>query len=347
MRIRNDLAWVSVLSLLGLPIVATGQSPNNKPANATLLTAALQLQDGVWAYQLATPANARLLTWARLLDADLADVDAPLRAQLKLNDGEGLVVTNVKPDGAGAESGLLLYDVLLGLTDEPKPEAVYPLYVWRQGARMPVTVKTRVDRHGWIGVNLVEIDDAMRSQLSLAAGRGLLVREVTDESPAKQAGLQQHDVIDGWSDGKPSGTVEEFSKVIRISAGKNLGVQILRHGKSLTINVTPQKRPEQAAATNDQAMWQLWRGIAQPQLPTQLDPHGQRLTYLNLLNSNLAARQALAIAAQPGEDKQSKLIHVEKQLEQMLAELQAARKAIEDIRQFEERKREKRADEKK
>jgi len=328
--------------IVGLQFTAFGQSEADKPSAGKKADDSKQqpvYENYIWTMEPSGQAHARLLNWSRYLGADLAVVDPPLRSQLKLNDGEGYVVVNVKPDGAGAESGLQLYDVVLGLQDEPKPEAAYPVQVWRAGVKKPVTVKVKADRQWWIGVNLAEIDDAMRSQLSLAEGRGLLVQEVTDDSPAKQGGVQRFDVIDGWGDGTASGSVEEFSRVIQKSEGKTLTVQILRHGKSLSINVTPQKRSAEAASgawTADTANRSiLFSRMLQPQWT--VSPHVPR--YLDLV----ARRAALA----SGDDRQGKLAAVEKQLEQLLKEVQSARQTIEELRKLEDQKKEKPADQKK
>jgi hypothetical protein len=347
MTLRRVFAATTLAAWANLATFAAGQTPDPPPADAPKTA----VEGALWAaFEFATPANARLLTWSRFLGADLATADAALRAQLKLNDGDGYVITGVNPDGAAAEGGLVVYDVVVGLADDPKPEATYPLWVWRQGEKKPMTVKLKAERQGWIGVHLAEIDDALRSQLSLPAGRGLLVQDVTDDSPAKKAGLQLHDVIDGWSDGAPSGNVEEFSTVVRKSVGKSLGVQVFRHGKSMTIHLTPQKRPEQSAAASNVTAAQL-RWLALSQVNQQLHPQWQKLDYLNnLAGSQWAGRAARAatLAAQPPSDaRQSMLNSIEKQLDQLLSELQAARQSIEEIRKLDERQKDKSAEGKK
>lgn len=350
MRFRIAILMVT---LTGVPMMASGQQPadgkaKNSPAADFVPVDASGQPDGVWSFELATPANAKLLTWSRYLGADLAAADAPLRSQLKLNDGEGFVVTAVTPDGAAAEGGLVLYDVVVGLNDDPKPEAAYPLYIWRAGAKQPMTIKTKPDRKGWIGVNLAEIDEAMRSQLSLPAGRGLLVQEVTDDSPASQAGVQKFDVIDGFGDGAPSGTVEAFSAIVQKSAGKTLSVQILRHGKSLTINLTPKKRPAEetgvwAGVPQTQARWLMLNNLNQPAWAAARN--NRALNYVEFLNSanlaNLARSRNVALNPTAGDDRQTKLAHVEKQLDQLLKELQATREALEEIRKLEDKPKEK------
>jgi hypothetical protein len=215
--------------------------------------------------------------------------------------------------------------------------------VWRQGSKQPLTVRARIAKQFWIGVNLSEIEGAMRSQLSLPEGRGLLITEITENAPAQQAGLQQFDVITGWGDGKASGTVEEFSRVIQNSGGKTLAVQILRHAKSMTINVTPIERPT-AEATGVALNYLTWvRSRPQPN---------------NQLSRLMLAQRAVGewtIAPQvyqwrgaiASNNRQAKLAAVEKHLEQMLKEIQSAREALEEIRKHQEQEKEKPNEEKK
>lgn len=345
MRFRNPILWMAIVTLAGWPSMTIGQPPATKteskpPTGMAVVGTPPSSEIPVWGYQLATPSDSKLLTWSRFLSADLAAVDPPLQAQLKLNDGEGYVVTGIKTDGAGAESGLVIYDVVVGLSDEPKQDAAYPIQVWRRGDRQLLTVKGKPEREGWIGVNLHEIDDAMRSQLSLPAGRGLLVQEVTDGSPAEQAGLQKFDVIDGWSAGTPSGTVEEFSKIIRDSEGKSLGVQILRHGKSMTIHLTPLKRPAEPATTEVIGSRLLWLSAvnANPELAARRSA----ITLNHLVtNADLTQGRWRLLGHETGRDRQAQLGAVERQLDQLLKEVQAARQAIDELRKLEDRAKEK------
>jgi hypothetical protein len=337
---------------LGIASIACGQAPAAKspPAKAevklettpetfveTVFTGALHGAEG------SNESDSALLKWAKFLGVDLATVDGPLRAHLKLNDGEGFVVMGVNPDGSGAEPGLNVYDVVVGLNGEPKQDAAYPVMVWRQGSKQPLTVRARIAKQFWIGVNLSEIEAAMRAQLSLPEGRGLLVKELTENSPAQQAGLQQFDVIVGWGDGKASGTVEEFSRVIQHSGGKTLAVQILRHAKSMTINVTPIERPT-AVATRAAVEYLSW--IRTQPLTVSQTP---RL----VLAQRAVGEWAIAPhvfqwrGAIASNDRQAKLAAVEKHLEQMLKEIQSAREALEQIRKQQEQEKEKPNEEKK
>jgi hypothetical protein len=283
-------------------------------------------------------ANPALLNWSKFLGVDFTTVDAPLRAQLKLNDGQGWVVVGVNPDTA-AESELQIYDVVVGLDGEPKQEAAYPVTVWRAGAKQAYTLKGKPTKQYWIGVNLGEIDGAMRSQLSLPEGRGLILQEVTDKGPAQQSGLQKFDVIVGKGDGSAPGTVEEFSKMIQKGKGETISLQILRHAKSMTVNVTPVERPKEQAVQDATAnRYYTWVTAAQGANAANFYQQSYRAALINnppvTYEWTVAPRYALTWAAKPAEDKDAKLAAVEKHLDQLLKEVKAARQSLDEIRKL-------------
>jgi hypothetical protein len=342
-----------VLSGTLLVSAALAQSPlaKNEPANiekkpdAGSAGVADTLFTNVLAGNFVVDENPALLNWSRFLGVDFAFVDPPLRSQLKLNDGKAFVVVGVNPESAGADSGLEVYDVVIGLDGEPKQEAAYPVTVWRAGAKQAYTLKGKPTKQFWIGVNLGEIDTAMHSQLSLPDGRGLIVQEITDKGPAQQAGLQKFDVIVGKGDGASPGTVEEFSKTIQKGKGETISLQILRHAKSMTVNVTPIERPQETAfkfTTPDR--YYAWvtaqNSNAQVYQPCRININTlaqQPATY----EWALMPRYNMTFTAKPAEDKNAKLAAVEKHLDQLLKEVQAARQSLDEIRKLSEANKEK------
>lgn len=96
----------------------------------------------------------------------------------------------------------------------------------------------------WIGTECVPLrDEVLRAQLNLPEGQGLIVRDVVPDSPAAKAGLQRHDVLVASGD-EPLGEVHEL--VALVQSGKPLGLQVLRGGKKITIEVQPAERPDEA-----------------------------------------------------------------------------------------------------
>jgi hypothetical protein len=90
----------------------------------------------------------------------------------------------------------------------------------------------------------VEVNGALRAQLGLPDGQGLLVDEVVAKGPAAAAGLEQHDIL-LQADGKPLGTLEDLVRAVDAAKDKEMTLELVRGGKREKVQVTPARRPEQ------------------------------------------------------------------------------------------------------
>src|SRR5262249_51279911 len=133
-----------------------------------------------------------------MLGATLQPVNDVLRAQLGIPAGRGLLVTFVRGDGASAQAGLRQNDILLALAERPLAspadlnkelkaagESAVPLRILRAGKSMTLQVRPsyRVTigpaaaqkTEYYIGVSLGTVEDALRAQLALPSGQGVVV----------------------------------------------------------------------------------------------------------------------------------------------------------------------------
>jgi serine protease Do len=95
-----------------------------------------------------------------------------------------------------------------------------------------------------IGVNCTRISEALRTQLDLETGTGLVVEGVVDDSPAGKAGLEQHDILMFADDTHLADTSDLVDAVQR--AGKEnskLSLTVIRKGKEIGIDIAPIERP--------------------------------------------------------------------------------------------------------
>jgi len=97
----------------------------------------------------------------------------------------------------------------------------------------------------WIGVECYPVGGALRAQLALPEGQGLVVQQVMPDSPAAKAGLQQYDVLVA-AGGKPLGTIKDLVEAVDAAKGKKLSLELLRGGESTKLDVQPTKRPAEA-----------------------------------------------------------------------------------------------------
>ena len=95
-----------------------------------------------------------------------------------------------------------------------------------------------LDSPRWLGVDAAPADDALRAQLALPEGQGLVVLSVEKGGPADEAGLEPHDVILTVA-GQPVGTREELRIHLAAKQDEAVPVTVLRGGKRITMDVTP------------------------------------------------------------------------------------------------------------
>lgn len=104
----------------------------------------------------------------------------------------------------------------------------------------------------WVGLLCVDAGEALRQQLSLEEGVGLIVESVTDEAPAKKAGIQKHDVLlsvqlpsdDPKAEPRSLKGVMALIESVQRAETKPLKLSLLRRGQKQTIEVTPAERPQ-------------------------------------------------------------------------------------------------------
>lgn len=93
---------------------------------------------------------------------------------------------------------------------------------------------------GYLGVLLGPVPDAVRTQIGevLPPGQGVLVREVTDDSPAATAGLQAYDILLSYDDQKLF-SVDQLRRLIQADGPKKtVTLRVVRAGATNDIQVT-------------------------------------------------------------------------------------------------------------
>ncbi len=90
---------------------------------------------------------------------------------------------------------------------------------------------------GWLGVQIQSLDDDLAAALGAADGQGALVSEVTDASPADEAGIEPGDVIRSV-DGELIEDSRHLSRVIaRSGPGRRVEIEVLRDGRERELTV--------------------------------------------------------------------------------------------------------------
>jgi len=150
------------------------------------------------------------------------------------------------------------------------------------GFAIPITLAKRVmDQliaNGRVRVPAlgIGIDDVGPEDAAVAGVkdiRGVLVRNFpSDETPAKQAGLQPGDVII-TADGQPVDRVSTLQRIVRNhNPGETIEVEAMRYGQRKTFRVRLMEAPTQDVATNTAPTPTSGGGIAHPALGISVAP---------------------------------------------------------------------------
>ncbi len=162
-----------------------------------------------------------------MLGVMVQSVDDDIAKAFKLDNGAGAAVVDVTPDSGAAKAGLRAGDIILDYdgravhqsADLPpmvgmsKPGSVVPLVILRDGKQQTVKVTVgeaardgnavdnrlasapaKASGSAALGLSVKAIDPETRKQLSLPAGQGVVISDITGPVAA-QAGLQAGDVI--------------------------------------------------------------------------------------------------------------------------------------------------------
>lgn len=105
----------------------------------------------------------------------------------------------------------------------------------------------RVSR-GWLGVQIGDLTPEFAEALGLEDVKGALIADVTTGSPAERAGLKRNDIILSVNGQKVTDSTSTTRIVAKLVANTQNKFDILRDGKSQSINVTVGERPDDLLA---------------------------------------------------------------------------------------------------
>jgi beta-lactamase regulating signal transducer with metallopeptidase domain/ElaB/YqjD/DUF883 family membrane-anchored ribosome-binding protein len=101
---------------------------------------------------------------------------------------------------------------------------------------------------GRLGLHAEPVPTVLAAQLRLKENTGLVVVQVSKDSPAEKAGIKQHDIILEMNGQPVSGDVEAFRKAVReLKADAKIDLKILRAGQPMDVRgiEVPPAKPEE------------------------------------------------------------------------------------------------------
>jgi len=95
----------------------------------------------------------------------------------------------------------------------------------------------KVER-GFLGIIIQQLTPELAESFDIEQGQGILVSDVSEDSPAERAGLRQGDVIVSFA-GEPAKEIGNFRNRVSLTPpGRKEKLIIVREGKRLTLDVT-------------------------------------------------------------------------------------------------------------
>jgi len=108
-------------------------------------------------------------------------------------------------------------------------------------ARAPRALEIFGGRGSQIGVTVRDFVDNDAKPNNLSAPTGVVIEEVSEESPAAKAGLKQGDIVVEF-DGERVRSVRQFTRLVQETpAGRKSPTTVLRAGQRITVTVEPRQ----------------------------------------------------------------------------------------------------------
>jgi membrane-associated protease RseP (regulator of RpoE activity) len=89
-----------------------------------------------------------------------------------------------------------------------------------------------------LGATLEPVSDALRAQLGIPKGQGLVVASLAGDGPAADAGLQEKDVLLDVAD-KPLASADDLPKWLKAAGEAPVRLRLFRAGKPVNLQVRP------------------------------------------------------------------------------------------------------------
>jgi serine protease Do len=97
---------------------------------------------------------------------------------------------------------------------------------------------------GFLGVSIQDLTHDLAKSFGIKDGKGALISDVGDESPAGQAGLKQGDIVTTYQGAPIEDAVALQREVTKTAVGTKVTIQVVRDGHEKQLTVTIGEQPE-------------------------------------------------------------------------------------------------------
>ena len=105
--------------------------------------------------------------------------------------------------------------------------------------------------HGFLGISLEKVSDAVRSALALEEGAGVMVGRVVEGAAAEEAGLVEGDVIVSIDDRPLRGPGELMATIAGHAPGDSIRLEVWRQGQAHLLEAYLGERPQNRSRGNE------------------------------------------------------------------------------------------------
>jgi S1-C subfamily serine protease len=190
------------------------------------------------------------------LGVSLLDVDSETSRELGIDGKQGALASGVFLDSPAAKAGIQAGDFITAIDGKEMRSSrqltravadlkagekhIFTLLRGNQSIDVTVTIAVRSNEVAaengklWPGLLALPLNDNIKKELSLddKVKKGLVVVQVVDKSPASVIGLKRGDVITSVN-GEVVDGINDFYRILREKAGKELWFEISRDGTTL------------------------------------------------------------------------------------------------------------------
>ncbi len=114
-------------------------------------------------------------------------------------------------------------------------------------------IMDQISRHGrvvrpWLGISGMDVNKFVARRYNLPLEQGVLLAEVLNEGPARDAGLRVGDIVAKIGDSKVEGMKDLVGALSHLTIGDEVSVQFVRNGTSYETKLRLRETPEKLVA---------------------------------------------------------------------------------------------------
>jgi len=184
----------------------------------------------------------------------LGIVSAVGRANMGITDYEDFIQTDAAINPGNSGGALVTMDgQLIGInTAIVSRSGGYQGIGFAIPSNMVQDVKNSILQHGkvirgWLGVSIQDLTEDLGKSMDIAARAGVLVSDVSADSPAAAAGLKRGDVITAIDGVKTTDSAHLRNQIARAGKGTKVRIDLVRDGATQTLTATLGEAPAELA----------------------------------------------------------------------------------------------------